>query len=477
MVAGGWVGQDRVGGGAPITVHNPWDGSVLATVEQPRPADVERAVQLAAGARDELARTPAHRRSTALHHIADRLRQRLDEFAELITAESGKPIRWSRGEVRRAASTFRWAAEEANRWSGELQRLDTDPADEGRLALLLRVPRGPILGITPFNFPLNLVAHKVAPALAVGAPIVLKPAPATPLSALALGEIIAECDLPAGAFSVLCVDNAGAADLVADPRLPVVSFTGSGPVGWSIRDAVPRKHVALELGGNAAVLVCDDWSSPADLEFAARRIALCANYQGGQSCISVQRVLVDRAVHEAFLPRLLAAVADLRTGDPRDPDTDVGPLIDAAAADRVHTWVQAAVDAGARLLTGGTRTGAVVAPTVLTDVDPRSAVACDEVFGPVMTVETVDGLTHGLRRINDSRFGIHAGVLTHDLATAFRAHRELEVGGVIIGDVPTVRAEQLPYGGVKESGIGREGVRSAMEDFTDVRTLVLSGLS
>ena len=475
-VPGGWVAGRPVGGGDLVTVHNPYDGTVLATVAQPTDGAVERAVAAADGARGMVGAVPAHRRSAALHHIAHRLLERLDELAELVTAESGKPIRWSRGEVRRAASTFRWAAEEANRWSGDLQRLDTDPSDEGRLALLLRVPRGPVLGITPFNFPLNLVAHKVAPALAVGAPIILKPAPSTPLSALALSGIIAECDLPPGAFAVLCVDNERAAALVADPRLPVVSFTGSGPVGWRIRDTVPRKHVALELGGNAAVLVCDDWSSDADLAFAARRIALCANYQGGQSCISVQRVFVDRTIHERFLPLLLSAVADLQVGDPRDPDTDVGPLIDTAAAERVHRWVETAVRDGARLLAGGTRNGAVVTPTVLADVPDRAAVQCDEVFGPVLTLTPVDGTADGLARINDSRFGIYAGVFTHDLATAFYAHRVLEVGGVIVGDVPTVRAEQLPYGGVKESGIGREGVRSAMEDYTDIRTLVLSGV-
>lgn len=476
VVAGGRVGGRRIAGGPVLAVHNPATGAVVAHLEAPTTAAVEQAVSLAVAARQEFADSPAHRRSTALHHIADTLLARADELAATVTAESGKPIRWSRAEVRRAAATFRWAAEEANRWSGDLQRLDTDPADEGRLALLRRVPRGPVLGITPFNFPLNLVAHKVAPALAVGAPIILKPAPATPLGAMALAEIIGECDLPPGAFAALCIDNDATATLVRDPRLPVISFTGSGPVGWSIRDAVPRKHVALELGGNAAVLVCNDWSVEQDLLFAARRTALCANYQGGQSCISVQRVFVDRSVYERFLPLLLTAVAELKVGDPQDPDTDVGPLINEAAARRVESWVTAAVDGGARVLAGGRRTGGTVTPTVLTDVPPTAAVACDEVFGPVMVVEAVENTTQGLRRINDSRFGLQAGVFTRDLPTAFRAHRELEVGGVIIGDVPTVRAEQLPYGGVKESGIGREGVRSAMEDYTEIRTLVLSGI-
>lgn len=476
-VPGSWVDGRRVGGRSTFTVHNPWSGEVVATVAHPTPAQVELALAQAWSARGSLAALPAHRRTSALRHIADRMMERIDEFAATITTESGKPIRWSRSEVERAAATFRWAAEEAARWSGELQRLDTDPANEGRLALLRRVPRGPVLGITPFNFPLNLVAHKVAPALAVGAPMVLKPAPKTPLSAIALGELIAECDLPAGAFSVLSVDNDDAAALVADPRLPVVSFTGSGPVGWRIRDAVPRKHVALELGGNAAVLVCADWSGPDDLAHAARRVALCANYQGGQSCISVQRVFVDRNRYDEFVRLLVEAVGELRVGDPWDPDTDVGPLIDEPAARRVQDWIDGAVAGGARLLAGGGRDGSVVRPTVLADVDAGSPVVCDEVFGPVMVVEPVDGADEGLRRINDSRFGLQAGIFTRDLALAFRAHRELEVGGVIIGDVPTVRVEQMPYGGVKESGIGREGVRSAMEDYTEVRTLVLSGVS
>ena len=477
LVAGSWIDGKRVGGGATFTVRNSYSGQVVATVTHPTADDVERAVAQAWSVRGEFAGLPASRRSDALRQIAAGMLDRLDEFAATITTESGKPIRWARAEVERAAATFRWAAEEALRWSGELQRLDTDTGNDGRLALLRRVPRGPVLGITPFNFPLNLVAHKVAPALAVGAPMVLKPAPKTPLSALLLGELIAECDLPSGAFAVLTVSNEDAAALVTDPRLPVVSFTGSGPVGWLIRDAVPRKHVALELGGNAAVLVCADWSSDTDLAYAAQRVALYANYQGGQSCISVQRVFVDRTLHSRFVKLLVNAVEGLRVGDPWDPATDVGPLIDEAAAKRVQSWVDDAVAGGAHLLTGGTSSGSLVQPTVLSDVSPHSPVICDEVFGPVMAIQPVDGWADGIDRINDSKFGLQAGVFTHDLTVAFQAHRDLEVGGVIIGDVPTFRAEQMPYGGVKESGIGREGVRSAMEDYTEVRTLVLSGIS
>jgi acyl-CoA reductase-like NAD-dependent aldehyde dehydrogenase len=477
VTPGSWVGGRQVGSEATFEVRNPYSGEVVATVSHPAPDDVERAVAAAWAVRAELAALPAHRRSAALHHVATRMRERLDEFAETITLESGKPIRWARAEVERAAATFRWAAEEAVRWSGELQRLDSDPTSEGRLALVRRIPRGPVLGITPFNFPLNLVAHKVAPALAVGAPIVLKPAPKTPLSALLLGELLAECDLPTGAFAVLSVANADAPALVTDPRLPVVSFTGSVPVGWSIRDAVPRKHVALELGGNAAVLICPDWAGDDDLAHAARRVAVCANYQGGQSCISVQRVFVDRSLHPRFLELLVDAVGELAVGDPWADGTDVGPLIDEVAAQRVESWVTDAVRGGARLLAGGTRSGNVFRPTVLADVPAHSPVACDEVFGPVVVVEPVDGVDEGLRRIDDSRFGLQAGVFTRDIEVAFRAHRELEVGGVVVGDVPTFRAEQMPYGGVKESGIGREGVRSAMDDYTEPRVMVFSGVA
>jgi len=477
VLGGSWIDGHQVGGGPTFEVRQPWSGEVVATVARADADQVETAVARAWSVRGELAGLPAHRRSAALHQVATRMIERIDEFARTITLESGKPIRWARTEVERAAATFRWAAEEAARWSGELQRLDTDPGTEGRLALLRRVPRGPVLGITPFNFPLNLVAHKVAPALAVGAPMVLKPAPKTPLSALLLGQLIADCDLPTGAFALLTIADADAPALVADPRLPVVSFTGSGPVGWRIRDAVPRKHVALELGGNAAVLVCPDYTSEPDLIHAAQRVAMCANYQGGQSCISVQRVFVDRSVYEHFVELVVAAVGELRVGDPFDPSTDVGPLIDQAAAHRVQSWVEAAVAGGAQVLAGGRRDGSVVQPTVLTGARPDAAVVCDEIFGPVMVIDPVDGVDDGFRRINDSRFGLQAGVFTRDLTVAFRAHRELEVGGVIVGDVPTFRSEQMPYGGVKESGIGREGVRSTMEDYTEVRTMVLSGIA
>ncbi|MFD0776578.1 aldehyde dehydrogenase family protein, partial [Streptomonospora algeriensis] len=307
--------------------------------------DVAEAVAAASAAAEPFARTSAAQRSHALHRVARRITERTDEIAELITAENGKPLRWARAEAGRAASVFHWAAEEARRFSGEWHRLDTDPQSPGGAAFVGRFPRGPVLGITPFNFPLNLVAHKVAPALAVAAPIVVKPAPAAPLSALLLGELLAETDLPPGSWSVLPVPNDRMPALVTDPRLPVVSFTGSGPVGRSIREAVPHKHVTLELGGNAAAVVCEDWSTPADLAWAAERIAVFATYQAGQSCIAVQRVFADRSIAAELTERVVERVAALATGDPREERTQVGPLIDEDAARRVQQWVAEAADA------------------------------------------------------------------------------------------------------------------------------------
>ncbi|OLF12461.1 aldehyde dehydrogenase family protein [Actinophytocola xanthii] len=456
-----------------LAVHHPYDGDEIAAVCVPSPEQVERAVAAAVSVVPRFRTTPAHVRAAALDHVSQQLRERCDEVAEMITAENGKPLKWAVVEVNRAVATFRIAAEEARRFSGDLQRLDTDPTAEGRLALVRRVPRGPVLGIAPFNFPLNLVAHKIAPALAVGAPIIVKPAPRTPLSALLLGELLAETDLPEGAFSVLPLGNEETMRLVEDARLPVVSFTGSGPVGWQLMDRAPRKQVVLELGGNGAAVVCADWP---DLDFAAKRIAVFGNYLAGQSCIAVQRVLVDRAVADEFVPKLLDAVSALRTGNPHDPDVEVGPLVDEAAAERVESWVNEAVGAGGRLLAGGKRDGATVQPTVLSDVPHDQKVWAEEVFGPVLVVSVTDGLDDAFAQVNASQYGLQAGVFTRDVQVAFRARAELEVGGVVIGDVPSFRADQMPYGGVKGSGFGREGVRSAMNDLTEERVMVLTGL-
>ncbi|KAB1934602.1 aldehyde dehydrogenase family protein [Micromonospora sp. ALFpr18c] len=460
-----------------LTVHHPYDGRPVGRTTLATPDQVDAAVAAAAGVAAQAAALPAHARAAALDHVSRRLAERADEVAALITAENGKPVKWARAEVGRAVSTFRWAAEETRRFSGDLQRLDTDPTATGRIALVRRVPKGPVLGIAPFNFPLNLVAHKVAPAIAVGAPIIVKPAPATPLSALLLGELLAETDLPAGMFSVLPLPNDRAAELVSDPRLPVVSFTGSGPVGAAIRRQVPEKHVTLELGGNAAAVLCADWTSDDDLDVAARRIATFANYQAGQSCIAVQRVYVHHTVYADFLPRLVAAVRALRTGDPTSESTDVGPMVSEDAARRVETWVAEAVAAGATVEVGGDRDGATYPPTVLTGVPADAKVVAEEVFGPVLVVAPVADDQAAFAAVNDSAYGLQAGVFTHRLDVAFSAARTLDVGGVIVGDVPSYRADQMPYGGVKGSGVGREGLRSAMDDYTEPRVMVLTGLA
>ncbi|WP_353945014.1 aldehyde dehydrogenase family protein [Streptomyces sp. HUAS MG91] len=473
-----WLAGRQATGDETFDVHNSYDGRLVGTVAVPTQAQVEEAVAAAHAVVDEFAATPAHVRAKALNHVADRLTERTEEIARLISAENGKPIKWARGEVGRAVSVFRFAAEEARRWNGgDAQRLDTDAGGQGRLALTRRIPKGVVLGIAPFNFPLNLSAHKVAPAIAVGAPIILKPAPATPISSLILGELLAETDLPAGSWSVLTVPNDRMPALVQDERLPVISFTGSGPVGYAIMDSVPRKHCTLELGGNGAAVVLADYASDKDLDWAATRIATFSNYQGGQSCISVQRVIADAAVYDRLLPKIVAAVEAQITGDPADDATDVGPLVSEDAAKRVESWVTEAVDAGATLLAGGKRDGATYAPTVLADVPADVTISCEEVFGPVLTVKKVDGEAEAFAAVNDSKYGLQAGVFTHDLQTAFRAHRALEVGGVVVGDVPSYRADQMPYGGAKQSGVGREGVRYAMDDYTYERVLVLTGLA
>lgn len=472
-----WLAGRQATGEDTLDVTSPWDGRTVGTVTMPTDAQVEEAVAAAHAVKDEFAATPAYVRAVALDHVSRRIAERTEEIAGLICAENGKPMKWARGEVGRAVSVFRIASEEARRFNGgESQRLDTDPGGTGRLAFTRRFPHGAVLGISPFNFPVNLCAHKVAPAIAVGAPIILKPAPATPLSALLLGELLGETDLPAGSWSVLPVPNDRMPSLVRDERLPVISFTGSDKVGYGILDSVPQKRVTLELGGNGAAVVLADYSSEADLDWAAKRIGAFANYQAGQSCISVQRVIADSSVYERLVPKVVAAVESQVTGDPAKDETDVGPMISEETAERLESWVGEAVGAGARLLTGGKRDGASYAPAVLTDVPGDAKISREEAFGPVVTLTHADGEEAVFAAVNDSKYGLQAGVFTHHLQAAFRAQRALEVGGVIVGDVPSYRADQMPYGGVKRSGVGREGVAFAMQDYTYERVMVLTGL-
>ncbi|HEX2296642.1 MAG TPA: aldehyde dehydrogenase family protein [Actinomycetota bacterium] len=465
LVAGEW----RDGEGS-FDVKSPYDGEVVASVASPSKDDVEDAVAAAAAAFDETRVLPLHRRAEALAHVSKRLVERADEVAELIAREGGKPLKWAKVEAARAASTFRWAAEECRRDGGELMRFDADAALGSRAGIVRRFPLGPVLAITPFNFPVNLVAHKVAPALAVGAPIVVKPATKTPLGALLLGELFCETDLPPGMLSVLPIGGSEAGELAKDARFAKLSFTGSSEVGWNLKAADPRKVVTLELGGNAGVIVHSD----ADLDNAAQRIAFGGYYQAGQSCISVQRVLVHETVADAFSDKLVEEVAKLKTGDPLDPDTEVGPLIDHDALERVSAWVDEAVQAGAEVLTGGKREDPFYAPTVLGRTRPEMKVRCEEIFGPVTTIGTYGDFEEAIAEVNGSKYGLQAGVFTSDVQRLFLAFRDIEVGGVIANDVSAFRADQMPYGGTKDSGSGREGLRWAMQEMTETRVLVLS---
>lgn len=455
-----------------LLVLAPWDGAELARLPKPGPGAVERAVDGAARAFAQTAALPTYRRVAILHRVAERLSKERAELARTIALEAGKPIKTANVEVERAAATFHAAASALESASFESFALDVNAASLGRWGVVRRFPVGPVLAITPFNFPLNLTAHKVAPAMAVGAPVVQKPASQTPLSALRLREIAVEEGWPEEAYAVLLLSGAEAEALVSDPRLPVVSFTGSAAVGWRLKALAPKKRVWLELGGNAAAIVHAD----ADLEDAVPRCALGAFGFAGQSCISLQRTLVHRSLFDAFRDALLLRAATLTIGDPLHPATDVGPMISAAEAERAGRWVEEAVAAGARLLLGGKRVAgrpSLLPPTVLAETTGAMRVECDEVFAPVVTLAPYDDFDEALARVNASPFGLQAGLFTRDLPLVERAFQRLEVGGLVVNDVPTWRADRMPYGGVKDSGFGREGPRYAMEEFTEPRLLVL----
>ncbi|MGE5459574.1 MAG: aldehyde dehydrogenase family protein [Solirubrobacterales bacterium] len=462
-------GEWRTGEGA-FEVHSPYDDSVVAEIGVPTDADVEESIATAAETFKESRHLSVAARSNALDHISKRLAETLEENAELIAREGGKPLKWAKVEGARAVSTFRWASEVLRHGDDELMRLDTEAAFGSRIGLLRRFPFGPVFGITPFNFPLNLVAHKVAPALAVGAPIVVKPASATPVGALRLAELFDETDLPKGMYQVLPVRSSVADQMARDERFRKISFTGSPDIGWYLKGLDPKKRVTLELGGNAGVIVHSD----ADLDLAAARIAFGGYYQAGQSCISVQRVLVASEVYEDFAARLVKEVENLKTGDPMDPTVDVGPVIQKSEVERIDAWVKEAVSQGAEILTGGRGEGPFYYPTLLSEVKPEMKVCREEIFGPVVTISPYETFDEALAVVNDSRFGLQAGVFTNDINRAFQAHREIEVGGVIVNDISAFRADQMPYGGSKDSGFGREGLRFAMEEMTEPRIMVLS---
>ncbi len=464
-----YLANNPADGDDELEVTDKFTGRPATRVARAGPATIERAIAAAARAAEPMRKLPAHRRQEVLQHCVRRLGERAEELAFSLCVEAGKPIRDSRVEVARLIDTLRIAAEESVRIRGEVLPLDITPRAVGYAGFWKRVPIGPCSFITPFNFPLNLAAHKIAPALAVGCPFVLRPASATPVGALLIGEVLAETNLPDGAFSILPCRADDAAPLVADDRLKLLSFTGSADVGWKLKGQAGRKRVCLELGGNAAVIIDRD----ADLDDATARIMIGAFYQSGQSCISVQRILIHRAVYDAMRDKLVAAAKKLKAGDPKQEDTFIGPLITAGDAERVERWVAAAAARGARVLCGGRRNGAMMEATLLENVPAGEAVSCQEVFGPVAVLAPFDDFDAALAEVNNTRYGLQAGVFTRDIYKVMRAWDTLQVGGVIAGDVPSWRVDHMPYGGVKDSGHGREGLRFSMEEMSEIRLLVL----
>jgi acyl-CoA reductase-like NAD-dependent aldehyde dehydrogenase len=465
FIDGRWIDE-----GATSEINSPYDGSLVGVVTLASPRQIEAAIAASVRAFQVTRKLPAFKRQAILRAVSSRIQQKRDEFARIMALESGKPIKTARAEVDRAIFTFSVAAEEATRIGGEYLPLDLQEFTAGRWGIVRRYPVGPIAAITPFNFPLNLVAHKVAPAIASGCTVVLKPAPQTPFSAFLLAELIHEAGWPAGALNVVPTSNEDAALIVSDDRLKMLSFTGSSAVGWKLKATAGKKKVTLELGGNAAVAIHSD----ADLEFAAERCAVAGFSYAGQSCISVQRILVHRPAFDSFLQKFIERTKKLKTGDPLDESTDIGPLIRASDAERASNWIQEAVSAGAKILLGGGRKGSVLEPTILTNTRAEMKVNCEEVFAPVKTVEPYDDFADALGRINASPYGLQAGLFTNDARLIFRAYDALEVGGLIVGDVPTFRIDHMPYGGVKDSGLGREGLRYAIEEMTEPRLLAMN---
>ncbi|MCA8943738.1 MAG: aldehyde dehydrogenase family protein, partial [Planctomycetes bacterium] len=450
-------------------VFDKFTGELATCVALADEPALDAAIEAAAGAAEALARWPVHRRAAVLEHCVRRFQERADELAHVLCVEAGKPIKDSRGEVTRLIDTFKVAAGESTRITGEVLPLEISARAEGYRGMWKRVPIGPCSFITPFNFPLNLVAHKVAPTIAAGCPFVLKPASMTPIGALVIGEILAETDLPAGSFSILPCRRDGADLLTTDDRLKLLSFTGSPDVGWKLKANAGKKKVVLELGGNAAVVIDAD----ADVHDAVERVIVGAFYQSGQSCIGVQRILVHASLYDAFRDALVARTKELKLGDPKRDDTFLGPMISTKEAERLHGWIRSAIDAGARVLCGGNRDGTMLEATLLENVPKHEKLVCAEAFGPVASLSKFDDFDAALAEVNDSVFGLQAGVFTRDLYKAQRAWDRLQVGGVVIGDVPSWRVDHMPYGGVKNSGLGREGIRFAIEDMTEIRMLVV----
>jgi acyl-CoA reductase-like NAD-dependent aldehyde dehydrogenase len=463
LLAGEWIES-----GEWIEVRSPYDGSLVGRVPAVGADETRRAIDAAERAMREP--LPAYERAAILDRVASLVEAHAEEIARTICAEAGKPMKAARVEASRAISTFTMAAVEARKLAGEVVPMDASAAGAGKIAFTLRLPIGVVGAISPFNFPFNLVAHKLAPALAAGCAVVLKPAGVTPLSALLLAELEVEAGLPPGWLNVVCGPASEIGDvLVEDERVKLITFTGSGPVGWGIRERAPRKRVNLELGNATPVIV----SADADLDDVAARLAAHAFSFAGQSCISVQRIFVERAAYEGFVKRFVRRVEALVVGDPADDATDVGPVIQPKERDRILSWIEEAKEAGATILTGGTLAGEHLRPTVIADAPPEAKVSCLEVFGPVCTVTAYDSLEDAVALANATPYGLQAGIFTSDVKTALRAARELEFGGVIVNEAPTFRADQMPYGGVKDSGNTREGPAYAIREMTEERLVVL----
>jgi len=467
---GYFVGGEFRNSGEPLEIHSPFDGSLVASTFWTPESEIEEAIQQAQAAFSEVAALPTFRRAEILRKMSAGVEARREELTSMLALEAGKPCKVGRAEVERAIFNLRNASEEAQRIEHEFIPLDLLPAGKGRWGIVRRVPIGPVLAMTPFNFPLNLVAHKVAPALAAGNSIVQKPSPRTPICSLILAEIVREAGVPAGAVNVISCPNERVERLVADERFKLFTFTGGGEVGWRLKTRAGKKRVLLELGGNAGVVVHSD----ADLDSAAERCVRGGFSYSGQSCISVQRIFVHRPAWNPFLTAFVDRARALQVGDPLDEKTDIGPLINRDALERVESWVKEAVAGGAKALTGGKREQSIYYPTVLTNTRPQMRVNCAEVFGPVVTVEPYDSFEKALEQVNDSPYGLQAGVFTRDLKAVFHAFDRLEVGGVIVNDVPSFRVDHMPYGGIKDSGLGREGARYAIKEMTERKILVLN---
>lgn len=448
-----------------IDVNDKFTGRLLSRVAAADTKLIDEAIRKAVAAKKNMAALAPYERRAALLSIVEGVKKRADEFAQVLCLEAGKPLRDAKNEIARMVDTFTIAADEAVRAHGELVPMGAIQRSKDFFGAWKRVPVGVCSFIVPFNFPFNLAAHKIAPAIAAGCPFVMKPASYTPISGALLGELLAEAKLPAGAFSILPCHRDGAELFTTDERFNLLSFTGSPAVGWELKKQAGKKKVVLELGGNAACIVEKD----APLDLAVERIAVGAFAQSGQSCISVQRVFIQKSVYDAFAKKLLARVAKVKCGNPADEAVEVGPLISEKDAQRLETWVNDAVKAGAKLLCGGERQGAVMTPAVLEGVDARSPLCAEEAFGPILVIAPYEDYENALDLVNDTKFGLQAGVFTSSLEKAHLAWDRLEVGGVMINEVPTFRVDHMPYGGVKDSGLGREGVRFAMEDMTEIR--------